>query len=101
MIHNCLNRTDLDLRKTLYSELVLTGGNTMIRNFPERQLNEVMQLSPKDVKLKYRFFAPPDRNKACWMGGSQISNLGSFKRMWITKKEFKDSGDRIFLQKQF
>ena len=51
IIHNCLKKTDLDLRKTLYSEIVLTGGNTMIRNFPERLLNEVQLLNPKDVKV--------------------------------------------------
>jgi len=36
MINNCIKKTDLDLRKTLYDEILLTGGNTMIRSFPER-----------------------------------------------------------------
>jgi len=73
----------------------------MIRNFPERLLNELTLCSSKDVKVKYRFFAPPDRNKACWVGGSLISNLGSFKRMWISKAEWKEHGDRIFSMKTF
>jgi centractin len=55
MIYGCLKKTDLDLRKTLYSEILLTGGNTMIRNFPERLLNELTQCSgqpsSKDVKV--------------------------------------------------
>lgn len=101
MINNCLKKTDLDLRKTLYDEILLTGGNTMIRGFPERLQNELMQLSPKDFKVKYRFFAPPERAKACWVGGSSISKLGSFKSLWVTKNEYKDHGDRIFDMKQF
>jgi len=60
-----------------------------------------MQLSPKDTKVKYRFFAPPERAKACWVGGSSISKLGSFKSLWVTKNEYKEHGDRIFDMKQF
>jgi len=73
----------------------------MLNHFPERLLNELMLLSSKDQKVKYRFFAPPDRNKACFVGASIISNMGAFKKMWITKSEYKEHGDRIFEIKQF
>lgn len=49
----------MDLRKRLYSEILLAGGNTMIHGFPERFLNELNKVLPKELKvpfLKIEFF---------------------------------------------
>ena len=80
---NTLARVDIDLRKTLYSEIVISGGNTMINTFPERLITEVKKLIPKDAKVKV--WSPPERTTLCWQGGSILSHLASFKNMWILK----------------
>ena len=75
-----INRTDLDLRKSLFSNIVLSGGSTLCTGlsidqlilsfsrkadiaystgFGDRLLNEVKKLALKDVKLK--IYAPPER----------------------------------------
>jgi centractin len=41
MLINTINKCDIDLRKNLYQEIVLAGGNTMIDYFPERLLSSV------------------------------------------------------------
>lgn len=51
MAHNSLRKSDLDLRKFLYSDIVLSGGNTEITSFPERILNELTSLAPEDVRV--------------------------------------------------
>lgn len=42
-------KTDIDLRRTLYYEIVFCGGTTLMDSFVERALNEIRKLSPRDV----------------------------------------------------
>eukprot|EP00828_Plagiopyla_frontata_P008109 TRINITY_DN13973_c0_g1_i6.p3 TRINITY_DN13973_c0_g1~~TRINITY_DN13973_c0_g1_i6.p3 ORF type:complete len:293 (+),score=51.43 TRINITY_DN13973_c0_g1_i6:248-1126(+) len=99
LIITSIKKTDIDLRKTLYQEIVLAGGNTMFQCFPERILFEMKKLIAKDTYIK--IYAPPERNLLCWMGGSILSNLNSFRNMWITKKEYDDEGEAILYKKSF
>jgi centractin len=41
----------MDLRKTLYNEIVVAGGTTMTQGFPDRFIYEVRKFSPKDAKV--------------------------------------------------
>lgn len=70
-VHECLLRSimkaDLDLRKTLFQQIVLAGGSTMFPGFGDRLLNEVRKLAPRDVKI--RISAPPERKYSTWIGG--------------------------------
>ncbi|KAI3362478.1 hypothetical protein L3Q82_012763 [Scortum barcoo] len=49
-----IQKSDMDLRRTLFSTIVLCGGSTLIKGwcFGERLLTEVKKLAPKDVKIK-------------------------------------------------
>lgn len=49
MLISSIKKTDIDLRKTLYKEIVLAGGTTLLNGFPERFINEVRKISPKEV----------------------------------------------------
>jgi len=51
--------------------------------------------------MKIKIFAPPERNYLCWVGGSILSNLTSFKNLWITKKEYEEDGERLIFKKSF
>lgn len=99
LLVNCVSKADIDLRKTLYSEIYLGGGTTMLQMFPERLLTEVKKSVAKDIKIKIH--APSERQFSCWAGGSILSALGSFKKMWISKKEFEEYGDKILAMKSF
>lgn len=96
---SAISRTDLDLRKTLYSQIVLSGGSTLYVGFGDRLLNEVRRLAPKDIKI--RISAPPERRLSTWIGGSILASLASFKKMWITKKEYEEDGVVILHKKTF
>jgi len=99
LLVNTVKKCDMDLRKRLYSEILLAGGNTMIHGFPERFLNELNKVLPKELKKKV--YAPPERKTSCWVGGSILSTLATFKKMWITKKEFDEQGERVLFMKSF
>jgi len=98
-IVNAVSKSDLDIRRRLYSEVVLAGGSTMFTGFGDRLLSEVRKLAPRDTKIK--IFASKDRIKSAWVGGSILASLSTFKKMWVTRKEFDDSGKSIIYRKTF
>ena len=69
------------------------------QGFGDRLLAEIKKLTPKDVKI--RISAPQDRLYSTWMGGSILAALDTFKKMWVSKKEYDDNGARIIDQKTF
>lgn len=99
LLASSINRADLDLRMTLFSQIVLSGGSTMFQGFGDRLLNEVRKLAPKDIKI--RISAPPDRKLSTFMGGSILASLATFKKMWVTKEEYEEEGGAILHKKAF
>jgi centractin len=82
VIVDSINRADLDLRKSLYSNVVLSGGSTLCRGFGERLLSEVKKLALKDLKIK--IYAPPERKYSTWIGGSILASLSTFKKVCLS-----------------
>ncbi|ORZ41352.1 putative centractin [Catenaria anguillulae PL171] len=97
VVVDCISKTDLDLRKNLYSNLILSGGSTLFRGFGERLLKEVKHLTTaKDQRdFKIKIFAPPERKYSTWIGGSILANLQTFRQMWVTQQEYAEDPDII------
>ncbi|XP_078499780.1 alpha-centractin [Lissotriton helveticus] len=94
-----IQKSDMDLRRTLFSNIVLSGGSTLFKGFGDRLLSEVKKLAPKDVKI--RISAPQERLYSTWIGGSILASLDTFKKMWVSKKEYEEDGARAFTGKHF
>jgi centractin len=92
-------KSDLDLRKVFYQNIVLSGGSTLFKGFGDRLLNEVRKMAPKDLKI--RISAPQERLYSTWIGGSILASLDTFKRMWVSRKEFDEEGQRAVHRKTF
>ena len=44
--------------------------------------------------------APNDnRSFLPWIGASSITSKSAFSKLWISKKEYKEEGERIFMKK--
>ena len=65
---NSIMKTDLDLRRILFSQIVLSGGTTLFPGFGDRLLTEVKSHpnSPKNTKI--RISAPTERLSSVWIG---------------------------------
>jgi len=102
-IHDCTFQTimkcDVDIRKDLYSNIVLSGGTTMFQGVGERMTKELTALAPSTMKIKV--VAPPERKYSVWIGGSILSSLSTFQQMWISKAEYDESGPSIVHRKCF
>ncbi|CTQ41078.1 Actin [Babesia microti strain RI] len=92
-------KCDVDIRRDLYSNVVLSGGTTMLQGIGERLTKELSCLAPSTMKIKV--VAPPERKYSVWIGGSILSSLSTFQQMWITKDEFDESGPVIVHRKCF
>ena len=79
MVVDAITRTDLDLRKALYSNIVLSGGTTLTKGFGDRLLHEVQKLAVRDMRIK--IFAPPERKYSTWIGGSILAGLSTFRKV--------------------
>lgn len=94
-----IQKSDMDLRRVLYQNIVLSGGSTLFKGFGDRLLAEIKKLSSKDTKI--RISAPQERLYSTWIGGSILASLDTFKKMWVSKQEFHDGGLREFHRKTF
>eukprot|EP00095_Tigriopus_kingsejongensis_P011048 snap_masked-scaffold23_size669530-processed-gene-0.3 protein:Tk11048 transcript:snap_masked-scaffold23_size669530-processed-gene-0.3-mRNA-1 annotation:"cytoplasmic type 5" len=92
-VFNSIMRCDVDIRKDLYSNIVLSGGSTMYPGIADRMHKELDHLAPSSMKIK--IIAPPERKYSVWIGGSILASLSTFQQMWITKQEFDEAGPGI------
>jgi actin-related protein len=86
-------KCDLDIRKDLYKNVVLSGGTTMFPGIEERMTKELVALAPPTMNINV--IAPQDRKYSVWLGGSILAGLKNFQNMWITGEEYREHGDKI------
>jgi len=97
LVFDSIMKCDVDIRKDLYANIVLSGGSTMYPGIQERMEKEIRTLAPPTMKIKV--VAPPERKYSVWIGGSILSSLSTFENMWITKDEYDESGPGIVHRK--
>ncbi|XP_025221300.1 actin, cytoplasmic 1 isoform X5 [Theropithecus gelada] len=96
---NSIMKCDVDIRKDLYANTVLSGGTTMYPGIADRMQKEITALAPSTMKIK--IIAPPERKYSVWIGGSILASLSTFQQMWISKQEYDESGPSIVHRKCF
>jgi len=100
-IHNLayqsVMKCDIDIRKELWANTVLSGGTTMFEGIADRMKSELTNLAPPTVTVK--IVAPPERKYSVWIGGSILASLSTFEDMWVTKAEYDESGPAIVHRK--
>merc|ERR1739838_392493 len=90
-------KCDVDIRRDLYKNIVMSGGTTMFNGIPERLEKEMKALAPQGMDIKV--IAPPERKYSVWIGGSILASLSTFEEMWVTKEEYDESGPTIVHRK--
>jgi len=97
LTHKSINKCDIDIRKDLFKNTVLSGGTTMFKDIEKRLEKEMKALAPNGVDIK--IIAPPERKYSVWIGGSILASLSTFEEMWVTKGEYDESGPTIVHRK--
>jgi len=97
--YNSIMKCDIDIRKDLYANTVLSGGSTMYPGIADRMQKEITSQVPPTMKIK--IIAPPERKYSVWIGGSILASLSTFQEMWISKQEYDEAGPGIVHRKCF
>merc|ERR1719471_1599776 len=75
LAYESIMKCDVDIRRDLYTNTVLSGGSTMFPKIEDRLNAEITALAPAAVKVK--IVAPPERKYSVWIGGSILSSLST------------------------
>jgi actin len=99
LVYKSIQACDIDVRRILYENMVLSGGSTMFPGIEQRLSNEMKTLAPASVKV--RVVAPAERKYSVWIGGSILSALSTFQEMWVKREEYDECGPQIVHRKCF
>lgn len=104
MVNDSITRCEMDIRKELYGNVVVTGGNTLFPGFTDRltrRLTDIASVSSRQ-NMKVKLIASNssiERRFGSWIGGSILASLGSFQQMWMSKQEYAEHGAGIVERK--
>ncbi|KAK3102959.1 hypothetical protein FSP39_015277 [Pinctada imbricata] len=99
LVHNSIMNCDIDIRRDMYSNVVLSGGSTMFPGIGDRMKREMESVCPSSMKVKV--VAAPERKYSVWIGGSILGSLSTFQQMWVSKQEYDECGPSIIHRKCF
>jgi len=97
MCQASINDCDMDIRRDLYQNVILSGGTTLYEGLPDRLEKELDSMAPAANMIK--IIAPADRYYSVWTGASTLCSLATFESQWITKEEYEENGAEIVHRK--
>jgi len=100
MVIESINTCEPDIRRDLYSSIVLTGGTSILPGLPERLNRDLEQAIPSAFKVKT--VPTSTKTEKCygvWIGGSILASLGTFHQMWLSKQEYEEHGVNLLRRK--
>ena len=95
MIISSINKVDVKLKKTAYENIWLSGGNTSFKELNRKLVNELKYKIEKGMGINILENEKINPKYRCWTGGSIISTLEIFKKMWVTKHDWSENGNEI------
>eukprot|EP00027_Filamoeba_sp_ATCC50430_P000612 CAMPEP_0168544418 /NCGR_PEP_ID=MMETSP0413-20121227/2410_1 /TAXON_ID=136452 /ORGANISM="Filamoeba nolandi, Strain NC-AS-23-1" /LENGTH=441 /DNA_ID=CAMNT_0008574439 /DNA_START=21 /DNA_END=1346 /DNA_ORIENTATION=+ len=101
MIANCIAKCEPDIRRELWSSIIVSGGNSLFPQFPERLFKELNERAvPQAYKVKIiSTNSTIERKFASWIGGSILASLGTFHQLWMSKQEYEEHGKSLVERK--
>ncbi|KAJ2723259.1 Arp2/3 complex subunit, actin nucleation center [Coemansia sp. Benny D115] len=109
VVDNCIQASPIDTRRGLYSNIVLSGGSTMFKDFRKRLGRDIkrivdnrirvseelsggrLQSKPIDVNV----IAHKKQRHAVWFGGSIMATTEEFYKFSHSKAEYEEYGPGI------
>lgn len=91
--YKAATKCDRSISPQLLGSIVVCGGATRTRGFCERLQNELLALVPSAAKVHVHPSQEPQYS--VWIGGSVLASMATFKQMWITRKEYEETGAKV------
>jgi actin len=92
-----VQKADIDVRKELCKNIIMSGGSTMYEGIADRLKQELVNRAPAGAEI--RIVASADRKYAVWKGGSTLASLSTFHSSWVTAEDYQEHGAAIIHRK--
>lgn len=100
MVIESINKCDVDIRRELFSSILLSGGTASMQQLKERLEKDLLEESPQAARVKVLASGnATERRFSVWIGGSILASLGSFQQMWFSKAEYEEHGSSYIQRK--
>ncbi|KAL4449973.1 hypothetical protein ABPG74_015092 [Tetrahymena malaccensis] len=109
LVYDAIQACDVDLRKDMYQNILISGGTTMFPGFPTRLQNDVIRLyktnilkdrSYKEAKIKIKVIDPPMRKYNVFIGGGVLAkNMQNIDKYWVSKQDYEELGKERVITK--
>lgn len=93
LCHNSVLKCDIGVRRSMYGNIVLSGGTTLFSGIQERLQKDISARTPPTVDVSVE--APEDRKFSVFTGASILTNLPNFSERWVTKEMYEEHGKSI------
>eukprot|EP00887_Chlorella_sp_A99_P007834 scaffold20.g7834.t1 len=100
LIDSVVQSCPIDTRRALYSNIVLSGGSTLFRDFGRRIQRDVKQTVDARTQgaaneVEVRVLSHPMQRYAVWFGGSLLGVSPGFRSLLVSKAEYEEHGPSI------
>ncbi|KAH8741181.1 actin [Cryptosporidium ryanae] len=101
LVMESIMSSPIEVRKSLMSSIILSGGTSLFSGIVERFEEELMYICPSQAKNNIRVTPSEDRNFAVWKGAQLFSELKNYQEnLWISRDEYLEEGVNICIKKQ-
>lgn len=94
LIMESIEKLDMNIRSELLNNIIIGGGNSLIKGFEERLKKELEVLVSKSIYAKntVKIHSHDEMKYMAWAGASGICSIGKFRDKWISKNEYDENG---------
>ena len=93
MAWKSVQASDIEMRRELGRNFVLSGGNTSFDGLNIRLNAEILALAPAGAEIRFLFST--DRKFAAWNGASTFSSLSTMDKFWLNARDFGEFGPSL------
>ena len=98
LINYSLMKCNDNIRNELFENIVITGGNSLIKNFDKRLKNELKKIPFSPTNINFIEIKTNERKYSDWLGGSIFAYYLP-SNIWIMKEEYDEFGPSIIHKK--
>ena len=91
LTYSSVYQCESDLRKTLFSNVVLAGGGSRLVGLSKRLQQELTTIVPAHTTVEVSL-AAPNHISATWTGGAILASLSSFDSFCLSMAEYHEKG---------
>jgi actin-related protein len=90
LTYNSIMKCEPDVRKDLFSNIVLSGGSTTFPGFAKRLQEELIALVPPLTNIN--IVTSPQQRYLPWIGGSMLATVPNYQWLWMNREEYGEAG---------